>query len=296
MTLGRLGTTFPHAGGIVEYTRLAFGERAGYIASWLFLGTIPIGMPIIALVGSTYAVTTFRLPHGMTAVIAVILLLGSLILHRRGIDVASWIQVFVLMLIFILIIVAVAVAFPHMRGDNFHPFFPHGWMPMVAAGVEIFWSFIGWEMVGHLAEEFRHPQRDLKRTFIFAPALVGTLYVALAFATVGIHAYGPGHGALFSDLIGSGLGRVGSWVTGIMALLITMVAIHGNIAGFSRMVYSQARAGVFPTALGRVHPHYKTPTGALGALGVDFLVVVGIYTIFHVHMGTLIELGLVRYF
>lgn len=290
ITLGRLGAKYPHAGGIVEYARLAFGSTAGRITAWLFLGTIPIGVPIIALVGANYIAGTFGLPHWEIPVMAAAMLFASLFLHRLGMEMAAWVQVLILLLIAALMVVAVVTAGPHMRPDHFRPLAPHGWLPVGTSAVEIFWCFVGWEMVGHLAEEFRKPERDLRLIFTLAPALVGILYVALSVVTVGTHAYGVTQGvAPLSQLVGIGLGKTGSMITGGVALLITMVAIHGNVAGFSRMVYSQARAGVFPRLLGRLHERYQTPVGALTALGVDFALVLTVYTMFHVDLGALIK-------
>lgn len=290
ITLGRLGAKYPHAGGIVEYARLAFGETASRITVWLFLGTIPIGVPIIALVGANYVAGTFGLPHWAVPVMAAIILFVSLALHRRGVEMAAWVQVLILLLIAALMIVAILAAWPHMRANHFQPITPHGWLPVGTSAVEIFWCFVGWEMVGHLAEEFQDPERDLRLTFILAPTLVGVLYVSLSVVTIGTHAYGATDGvAPLSQLVGIGLGKTGSIVTGAVALLITMVAVHGNVAGFSRMVYSQARAGVFPAILGRLHVRYQTPVGALAALGLDFTMVLTVYTVFHVDLGVLIK-------
>lgn len=289
-TLGRLGARYPHAGGMVEYARLAFGATAARMTAWLFLGTIPVGVPIIALVGADYVVGAFGMQHWMAPIIAAVLLTTSLTLHRFGVELASWVQNLVLLLITVLMVIAIAAAGSHVMLHNFHPLTPHGWLPVGTSAVEIFWCFVGWEMVGHLAEEFRDPVRDLRRTFVLAPMLVAVLYLALSVVTVGTHAYGPGSGvAPLSQLVGIGFGHAASMATGTVALLVTLVAIHGNVAGFSRMVYSQARAGVFPGLLGRLHEKHRTPVGALYALGLDFALVLSAYTWLHVNLAALVK-------
>lgn len=288
-TLGRLGSKYPHAGGIVEYARLAFGETAGRITAWLFLGTIPVGVPIVALVGASYVAATFSLAAWTVPAIAALMLTVSLVLHWQGVNVAAWVQVLILVLIAALMVIAIAAAAPHMTLAHFEPTTSESWFSIGTSAVEIFWCFVGWEMVGHLAEEFRDPIRDLRRVFFLAPFIVGVLYIALSIVTVGTHAYGGADStAPLSQLVGVGLGSGGATVTGGVALLITLVAIHGNLAGFSRMVYSQARTGVFPAFLGRLHQRRQTPVGALLALGADFAVVLSIYTAFHVHLAALI--------
>jgi len=77
-TIGQLGAHYPHAGGITEYARLAFGSAFGRITGWLFLGTIPIGVPIIALVGAHYVAAAFNLTTWVIPWIAAIMLAGSL--------------------------------------------------------------------------------------------------------------------------------------------------------------------------------------------------------------------------
>lgn len=129
ITLGRLGAKHPHAGGIVEYARLAFGDLGSRITAWLFLGTIPIGVPIIALVGANYVAGTFGLPHWTIPVMAAVMLFASLGLHRQGVDIASWVQVLILSLIAIIMAAAIITAGPHMHSADFHPFVAHGLEP-----------------------------------------------------------------------------------------------------------------------------------------------------------------------
>ncbi|MCL6625716.1 MAG: amino acid permease, partial [Alicyclobacillus shizuokensis] len=188
--VGTLGAKYPHAGGMVEYARLAFGPTTGRITAWLCLGTIPIGVPIIALVGADYVAEVCGFPEGATPALAALMLGASLYLHRRGIELAAWTQVMFLGMIVLLMLTAILAAAPHAKAANFHPLAPHGVRPIFSSAVEIFWCYVGWEMIVHLAEEFRNPERDLRRTFMTAPLLVAGLYVALSVVTIGTHAYG----------------------------------------------------------------------------------------------------------
>ena len=53
-TLARLVKIAPSAGGITVYVQLAFQKKAGAILGWIMLGSVPIGVPIIALTGAHY--------------------------------------------------------------------------------------------------------------------------------------------------------------------------------------------------------------------------------------------------
>ncbi|BCJ88521.1 hypothetical protein [Effusibacillus dendaii] len=62
-----------------------------------------------------------------------------------------------------------------------------------------------------------------------------------------------------------------------------------NIAGFSRMVYAQAKVGDFPRIFADLHPVYKTPLAALSGLAVVFTVILTIYGLFHPNLGAMIQ-------
>lgn len=290
LTLGRLATKIPNAGGIAAYARNAFGPIAGSMVGWIFLGTVPVGVPIIALVGANYVGAAFHLTNLWMTGIAAIILLTSLFLNARGIELSAAVQVFIVCLIAVLLIAAVITAAPKVETQSFHPFLPHGWIPVGMAAVSVFWCFVGWEMVAHLAEEFKNPKRDLFLSLSLAPILVGILYMAIAFVTVGTKAFGSDVGlAPLSTLVGKGFGQIGMDLTTFLALLITFCGLHMNIAGFSRMVYAQSREGDFPKIFAYLHPTYKTPIAALSGLAVVFSVVLIINGYFHPNLGALIQ-------
>ncbi len=289
-TLGRLATRVPSAGGIAAYARQAFGPVAGSMVGWLFLGTVPIGVPIIALVGANYVGVVFHLTNWAMTGIAGTILCTSLFLNIRGIELSATVQVLIVCLIAALLIAAVAAASPKVDANSFHPFLPNGWVPVGSAAVAIFWCFVGWEMVAHLAEEFKNPKRDVFISLSIAPILVGILYVGIAFVTVGTKAYGADVGiAPLSILVGIGFGRIGTDFTAFLALLVTFGGLHMNIAGFSRMVYAQARVGDFPKRFAYLHPVYKTPVIALYGLATAFTAVLLINGLFHPNLGALIQ-------
>ncbi|UHA73792.1 amino acid permease [Paenibacillus sp. 481] len=271
LTLGRLATLIPNAGGIAAYARAAYGPMAGKAVGWLFLGTIPIGAPVVALVGANYAGTLFQLSPWETTGVAALMLAVSLLLNAKGIHFSASIQVIIVIVIALLILAAIIAAFPFVRQQSFTPFVPNGWLSVGTSALLIFWCFVGWEMVTHLAEEFRNPKRDIALSLLLAAAIVGLLYVALAFVTVGTKAYGANVGvAPLSTLVGIAFGPIASNFTALLAILVSFAGLHTNIAGFTRMVYAQAREGDFPSVFARLHPTNHTPIVAIYSLAVIF--------------------------
>lgn len=290
LTLGRLATKVPNAGGIAAYVRTAFGPQAGHLTGWLFLGTIPIGAPIAALVGANYVGSVFHLSNWAITGLAALMMITSVLLNARGVEIAAWIQVLIVCLIIVLLVLAVVVASPHIQYTAFHPFIPHGWSAVAVASMTIFWSFAGWEMVAHLAEEFRNPDRDILVSLALGALVISFLYVAIEFVTIGTQSYGLSIGmAPLAMLFDKAFGRVAFDSTAFLALLITFGTIHTNIAGFSRMVYAQAREGDFPEYFAKLHPRYQTPFIALGGMTAVFMIVLLVNGVFHPNLGLFMQ-------
>ncbi|MDA8333748.1 MAG: amino acid permease [Peptococcaceae bacterium] len=77
MTLGRLGAAHPDAGGIASFARRAFGPGVEAVTGTLFLGTVPIGAPIVALIGANYLGRLFAAVPWQVSGLAAGMLLAS---------------------------------------------------------------------------------------------------------------------------------------------------------------------------------------------------------------------------
>jgi amino acid efflux transporter len=290
LTIAYLAKIIPSAGGITAYVGHAFGTRTSTILSWIMLGSIPVGVPTIALTGAYYLNNLLPTNRWGTVSIAALILLTSLLLHVRGIDLSAKVSVAVICIIFTLLVTAVIVAFPHVSSSSFMPFVPHGWFSVGSASVVIFFSFVGWEMIPPLAEEFKRPERDITISLIIGAIVVSVLYLSISFVTVGTQAYGANKGvSSLSLLISKGWGRIGTVTTTLLALFITFSTVHANLAGFSRMVYAQARDGHFPGILAKIHPKYRTPVSVLFVLGVIFTLILFIYGTVQPNLETLLK-------
>ncbi len=290
LALGRLARRLPNAGGIVAYVGAAFGERAGAMIGWVLLGSVPIGVPVISLIGAHYFASIVPLSEVMTSVMALSMLVLSILLNVRGIKIASAVQVSVVCTILFLVLVSVAAALPHIKIAEFTPFMPQGWRSIGVATVPIFFCFVGWEMITPLAEEFHDPQRDMMKSLLIAAVIISFLYLAVAFVTIGAGAYKSENNiATFSVLVGKTLGSMGSNLTAFLAVLVAFASIHINITGFSRVIFAQARNGYLPRTFAELHPRYNTPIAALTLLGVLFTGVFVFNTLFRPNIAQLIK-------
>nr|WP_087991351.1 amino acid permease [Bacillus subtilis] len=289
-TLARLVKIVPSAGGITAYVQLAFQKKAGAVLGWIMLGSVPIGVPVIALTGAHYVSYVTDASDWQITLIAGCMLGVSILLHIKGIQLSANISTLVICVIVILLVTSIAVSFPHVKATEFKPFLQHGWSAAGSVSVMIFFSFVGWEMITPLAEEFTHPEKDVPLSLFLAATCVAGLYIMLSFVTIGTHSYGVnGEIASLAMLISKGVGEGGVYVTVCLALFITFATIHANIAGFSRMVYALAREGHIPVYFGKLSETKLTPIRVLTALAAVFGFVLAAYGLFKTDLTTLLK-------
>jgi amino acid efflux transporter len=280
ITLGKLASRWPEAGGIAAYAQRAFGRRASTVTGWLFLGTVPLGAPVAALIGANYIGAYFSLtPLAVTSVAAVMLAL-AVVFNYRGINLSGKVQLLVVSVIALILLMIIVSSLPQVERQAFTPFAPKGWVPVGVAMTVLFWAFVGWEMVGHLAEEFENPGRDIPLSLGISLVVINLFYLLLALAVVGTRSYvGQQKAAALAAMVLESWGKPAGAVVAVLGFLVCYGTIHTYVAGFSRLVYAQARQGDFPRFLAQLHPVYQTPHRVLLSLAAIFglVMVTGYY-------------------
>ncbi len=148
-------------------------------------------------------------------------------------------------------------------------------------------SFGGYTTVISLGEEAKQPKKTVGKAIIFTVVIAGLVFVVSSYAlTVG---WGASNMAAFAALPLPGFtvikAKVGLVAAGILAFIVlssNLNAVNGQMVNVSRLVYRMSRDGVFPAALGKVHPKYKSPHISLMALTlVSTLVMVAAFLTVH---------------
>ncbi|MBP2631025.1 MAG: amino acid permease [Firmicutes bacterium] len=274
IAIGAMSSRFPDSGGMATYVRQGFGNRASHIAGILMLTAMPFGMPVTALVGAHYLGSIFAWTSAGIHLAAAGLLMIAIALNYRGIDLSGHTQIFVVSSILFILTFAVWSAAGQIHLPAFTPFIPHGWLPIGEAMTLLFFAFMGWEMIGNLAEEFKNPIRDIPLSLGAAALLTNLLYFAVAFVTVGTEVYRSGDPTTaMITLVAYRWGDMAGTLVALLGFIVCYCPVHTFIAGFSRLVYSQARDGNFPKYLGRLHPRFQTPHTALLAFAPIYCVI-----------------------
>jgi amino acid efflux transporter len=290
-TFAALGSRHPDAGGVSTYARLAFGERTAVVVGWCFFFTVPTGAAPAALFAGNYVAAAFGGGSATTTLTAAALMAIVTATNAAGLRVTGGIQLALAGLLTVLLLLSVVTALPHARWSNLTPFAPHGWSAIAPAAALLVWSFAGWEAITHLAAEFRHPARDLPRATTVALAVVGVLYLAVAFAVVTVLGSGAATAdAPLGELMSRGLGGNAKLLAAAAAVLLTLGTMNAYYAGVAKLGAALGRDGALPGWLARGSLAGEVPRRSLvvvAALTIPSLIATGA---FHVGTRTLVSL------
>jgi amino acid efflux transporter len=278
-TFASLSARRPESGGIYAFAREAFGPHAAAAAGWLFGLWFIAGAPAVTLIAASYLGYAFPLNRLEMYLIGYAVIFVPYLINLGGIRFSSRIQQGIVITILALLVLAVAFSVGSVRAENFSPFLPAGLLPVGTAAALIFWSYLGYENVSNVAEEFRNPKRDFHRSISLSVVVIGLLYLSVAFVTVGTRAYRSGGSvAPFAAIFSNVLGPYGAEGTSILALVIIFGVVNAYMAGMSRVVLAVARDGALPRMFTTVSSRTGAPARSLTLLtGLSLVVLIAYY-------------------
>ena len=287
LTFATLSARHPESGGIYGFAKEAFGPSIAVVCGWLFTFWEFTGAPAVALIAASYLGYAFPLDRPETFLAGFAIVAFAIAVNYRGIVLSARIQLAVISAIVALLLVVVAVAGARVAPANFAPFLPYGWAPVATAVALLFWSFLGYENVSSVAEEFEDPRRDFRRSVYLSVALVGALYFSVAFVTVGTAAYRAGGSvAPFAAILGRVVGPYAAAGTSLVALFIIFGVVNAYTTGMSRVIYATARDGGLPGSLATLDPESRVPRRALLLMLGGSAAVFLLYYVFSIDLTT----------
>ncbi len=286
-TFASLSARNPESGGVYAFAKEAFGRHAAAATGWLFGLWFIAGAPAVTLIAASYLGYAFPLGRLEIHLVACAVIVVPFLINLGGIVFSNRVQLGIVTTIVALLVAAVAASIASVKAANFSPFVPNGPLPVGTAAALIFWSYLGYENVSNVAEEFRDPKRDFHRSVLASVVLVGLLYCAVAFVTVGTGAYEAGGSvAPFAAIFSHVLGRYGAVGTAILAVVIIFATSNAYQAGMSRVALAVARDGALPGAFARVSAATGAPWGSLTLLTGLSLGMLAIFYAFDVDLQT----------
>lgn len=262
--IAMMSSNYPSSGGMADYVRRGFGDRFGKAVGLVTLSAMPFGMPITALIGANYLGAAFSLSSLSVHAIAAAMILLAVFLNYRGVELSGKVQVGVVAVIIMILLFTVCSSISFVKIEEFTLFFSHGVKPVFTVMNLLFFAFVGWEIVGNMAEEFYDPKKDIPLSLFIGFSVIIVLYMAIAVVTIGSGLYKTcSSSAVMMNLVEASWGKGSGIIMAFLATIICYCAIHTYIAGFSRLVYSEAREGDFPRIFSKLHPKYQSPYTAL---------------------------------
>ena len=286
-----LGAAFPQAGGPYVYLTRGLGPLWGFLFGWMtsFLER-PVGMatlaagflrflgflfPVVATPLFTYHIGRFDFTFTAAQPLAALVVVAVTAINCLSVRMGGAIQIVLTSLKMgaIAVIVIAGVLFGKQHGLEAAPRITHLGLGTISgfltALVPAMWAYNGFNDLGDVGEEIMEPQKNIPRAIVLGLLTVGGLYLlanvvylrTLPFATLMQSQH------VASDVVQSFAGSRGAtWLTVAMAIS-ALGALHVVVLTGARIPYAMARDGVFFQFAKRIHPSFRTPSGALVFLG-----------------------------
>jgi amino acid transporter len=287
-----LSRALPLEGGLYQWTKIGFGEAAGFMVAWNLWMYAVVLISSIGLVIATNFSYAFGIPWMgasklfITAVSCV--LMGTLIgLGVLGLGVSKWLHNAGSVLLMIAFAVLIALPFvQRARGvlPSYQPFAiampTFTLLSLNVFGKLAVGALSGFEYVAVLAGECRAPERTIGRATLIAAPIIAVMFILGTSSVLAFSA--PGQVDLIAPIpqtITRGLGSLGNTASIVGPLVILMLTsrliANSSIVftGNTRMPMVAGWDRLLPSWFTRLHPRFRTPVNSIlfvGAVSLAF--------------------------
>ncbi len=286
-----LSRRFPQEGGLYVWTRLAFGDFAGFIAGWTYwTSNLPYfpavlyfaaGSLLFASGRDRAASEGNRLYYMLFSVVCLLLITG---LNVVGLNWSKWLSNLGAFGVWVPVLALLALAvFTFNRFGSATHFTARSLVPHSGFNDAVFWSTIafafgGCEAASFMGDEIEDPRKNIPKALLLGGILITAGYiggtVAMLVALPADRIRGLGGFMLALDQM------CGTFGLGLLVPLMAVLVAASNVGSASAYLTATARlpfvAGLdarLPPAFGRIHPRFGTPYIAIvsyGAAGILF--------------------------
>lgn len=262
LCFAELATRLPQAGGKYVYAREAFGRRAGFVVGWVEgLAVYTAAIAAIGVAAAEFIARIAGWPAGSTRWIAVVVVAAFTGINLLGINAGRWVQNVVTAAKVLALGGVVVMAFAAGNGAGWHgvlPGAPAGFALVAALAVaaqSVIWSYYGSVDAAKIAEEVVDPERTLPRVFLLGIAIVTALYLLLNAAFLHVLPFDQiaASNLVAGDVAAAILGAKAGVVIAVLALLVVLASLNGNVFVTPRVIFGLAREGLGPRRLADVN-------------------------------------------
>ncbi len=144
--------------------------------------------------------------------------------------------------------------------------------------VHVLWAYDGWVNITPLAQELRHPGRNIPRSLILGMATLIAVYLGMTLAyhfvlplsevAAANKEEGGIENAVAAVYCRQLLGGAGVVAISLLVMCSTFISLNDNALTGPRAYFAMARDGLLPRSLCRVHPRFRTAANAVLAQGL----------------------------
>ncbi|ASS58564.1 amino acid permease (plasmid) [Rhizobium leguminosarum] len=259
LTFARLASLVPAVGGPYAYTRLAYGDFAGFLIAWGYWISIWTSLPVIAIAFA--GVMIDLVPAFANRLAATLLTLGVIwaivLVNLRGVHAAAlFAQVTTYAKLMPFGAVAI-IGLLFIDTSHFAEFNPSGQplLKSVAALAPLtMFAYLGLESATVPAGDVRDARRTIPRSTVLGISIAAALYVLGTIVVLGVvpreqlvHSVAP-----FSEAAGIMWGRGGELAISVAVLLSSIGALNGWTLLMGQVPMAAARDGLFPPLFARL--------------------------------------------
>jgi amino acid transporter len=298
LTVAELGTMIPKSGGMIHYLRESHGPLTGFIGGWANWVAIVVVIPAEAAASTQYVASwNYAWAHALfnpvtgtltgtglmfsfgLLVFYFLLNYWSLQLFIKSMKLITYYKIIVPLLTVVLLVTA---AFhPHNFDLVNHAFAPYGWSKVLTAisTCGIIFAFNGFQTPVNLAGECKNPNKTIPFAVIGSIVICIGIYVLLQTAFIGalapsalVHGW---HNVFFSSPYAQMALILNLNFLAMLLYIDAFISPSGTgmtyLCTTSRMLYGMNQNKQMPDFVGKLHPKYRIPRGAIW---VNFIVAV----------------------
>ena len=303
MAYAELASLKPKSGGEYVYLREAFGPVAGFLTGWTsfvagFSGAIAASaVGLVTYLGrffSAAADTTplFQFSFGIAtltaspqSMIALSVIAILTIVHVLGVGPGVVLQNVLAGFKMLVLLLFVILGFSVGQGEAVNLVQTAGTVNVsnwIFALIPVMFSYSGWNAAAYVAEEIRDPGRNVPLAMGLGVSTVDLVYMLLnslylyaypiaSLATVDVRVVDAVAGQLFGQVVAVPLAAASA--------VMIAASVSAMVLAGPRIYYAMARDGQFFSAVGRIHPRFRTPVNAIFAqsLWASVLVLTGTF-------------------
>ncbi len=288
LSKAELTTAMPRAGGTYFFVERSLGPILGLfsgLASWFSLtlksAFAVVGMAVFIelLIEMLFAQQAVQLSPWHLKLIAALCCLGFTALNIVSVKQTSRFQVLLVGILLAILTFFVLFGAGAVKSVRYEGFLEKGWPAVLATAGLVFISFGGLTKVASIAEEVRHPGRNLPLGMLLACLVVTLFYIGVITITVGVldgrelaDSYTP-----ISLAASKFMGSAGFAILSFAAIAAFVTTANGGILAASRSPMAMSRDQLLPPLLARLNNRFKTPqlsillTGGFMVAAIVFL-------------------------